>query len=126
MNTENSTKKDLQRSELAKKTIQKRKLNTSFQKKYNNQSHKKHKKKTLQKNTKQKKHKHNTIPELKDNDIRIIPLGGVEQVGQNMNIIETKDDIFIIDIGIQFSSEEETPGVDYLIPNIKYLLKPIV
>lgn len=63
-----------------------------------------------------------TMPELAPGDIRVIPLGGVEQVGQNMNIIETNDDIFIVDIGIQFSSETETPGVDYIIPNIKYLL----
>ncbi len=63
------------------------------------------------------------IPDLQPGDIRIIPLGGVEQIGQNMTILETEDDIFIIDIGIQFSSEEETPGVDYIIPNIKYLLE---
>lgn len=68
-------------------------------------------------------HKKTTMPDLDPQDIRIIPLGGVEQVGQNMNIIETIDDIFIIDIGIQFSSELETPGVDYIIPNIKYLLE---
>jgi len=61
------------------------------------------------------------IPSLSSEDIRVIPIGGVEQVGQNMTILETKDDIFIIDIGIQFSSETETPGVDYIIPNIAYL-----
>jgi len=70
-----------------------------------------------------KTHVKPTMPEIKENDIRVIPLGGVEQIGQNMNIIETKDDIFIVDIGIQFSSETETPGVDYIIPNIKYLLE---
>lgn len=63
------------------------------------------------------------IPDIKDGDIRVIPIGGVEQIGQNMNILETKDDIFVIDIGIQFSSELETPGVDYIIPNIKYLVE---
>lgn len=68
-------------------------------------------------------HKKQNIPEIAAGDIRVIPLGGVEQVGQNMNIIETNDDIFVIDIGIQFSSETETPGVDYIIPNIKYLLE---
>ena len=64
-----------------------------------------------------------SMPELAPGDIRVIPIGGVEQVGQNMNIVETQDDIFIIDIGIQFSDEIETPGVDYIIPNIKYLLE---
>lgn len=67
-------------------------------------------------------HKRNPIPELKGDDVRVIPIGGVEQIGQNMTIVETKDDIFIVDIGIQFSSEVETPGVDYIIPNFKYLL----
>ena len=87
----------------------------NFRKKYNNQSHRKH--------TERKQHKHVPIPEIQGDDIRVIPLGGVEQVGQNMNIVETKDDIFVIDIGIQFSSEEETPGVDYIIPNTKYLME---
>ncbi len=73
---------------------------------------------TRQQNT----HTKQPIPPLAEGDIRVIPIGGVEQVGQNMNIIETKDDIFIIDIGIQFSSEIETPGVDYIIPNINYLM----
>lgn len=69
------------------------------------------------------KHKKQIIPEITGNDIRVIPIGGVEQVGQNMNIVETKDDIFVVDIGIQFSSEIETPGVDYIIPNTKYLVE---
>jgi len=69
-----------------------------------------------------KTHVKSVVPELKDGDVRVIPLGGVEQIGQNMNIVETKDDIFIVDIGIQFSNED-TPGVDYIIPNINYLLE---
>lgn len=68
-------------------------------------------------------HKKQVVPEITGNDVRVIPIGGVEQVGQNMNIIETKDDIFVVDIGIQFSSEVETPGVDYIIPNTKYLVE---
>ncbi|MCA9351241.1 ribonuclease J [Patescibacteria group bacterium] len=64
-----------------------------------------------------------TLPEVAPGNVRVIPLGGVEQIGQNMNIIETNDDIFVVDIGIQFSSELETPGVDYIIPNIKYLVE---
>lgn len=60
------------------------------------------------------------IPPLKPNDIRIIPLGGVEQVGQNMTAIEYKGDIIIIDAGVQFSSDD-TPGIDCIIPNTAYL-----
>jgi len=61
------------------------------------------------------------MPELKEGFIRIIPLGGVDCIGQNMTVLETKEDIFIIDAGFQFVSESDTPGVDYIIPNIKYV-----
>ncbi|MDZ7798726.1 MAG: ribonuclease J [Patescibacteria group bacterium] len=52
--------------------------------------------------------------------LRIIPLGGQEEVGRNMNVFEYNQDIVIIDMGMQFP-EEEMPGIDYIIPNIKYL-----
>lgn len=63
------------------------------------------------------------IPEILDEDtVRIIPISGVEQIGRNMNIIETKDDIIVVDAGFQFVSEESgTPGVDYILPNTQYL-----
>ncbi|MFA6534204.1 MAG: ribonuclease J [Patescibacteria group bacterium] len=54
------------------------------------------------------------------NKLRIIPLGGMEEVGRNMTIFEYGDDILILDMGIQFP-EDDTPGVDYIIPNIDYL-----
>ncbi len=56
----------------------------------------------------------------KDGDIRIIPLGGVEEIGKNMTVIEIGEDIIVIDAGMQFKTEE-TPGVDYIIPNTTYL-----
>ena len=46
-------------------------------------------------------------------NLRIIPLGGVEEIGKNMMLIEYKDDIIVIDAGVQFS-DSETPGVDYI------------
>ncbi len=54
------------------------------------------------------------------NNIRIIPLGGVEEVGKNMTAIEIGNDIIIVDAGFQFK-DETTPGIDYIIPNTKYL-----
>ncbi|KND48162.1 MAG: ribonuclease J [Parcubacteria bacterium C7867-006] len=59
------------------------------------------------------------IPPIGDN-IRIIPLGGVEEIGRNMTMIEYKNDIIVIDIGFQFK-DEDTPGIDYILPNTKYL-----
>lgn len=63
------------------------------------------------------------IPEITDEDtVRIIPVSGVEEIGRNMNIIETKDDIIVIDAGFQFVSEESNaPGINYILPNTQYL-----
>lgn len=54
--------------------------------------------------------------------IRIIPLGGVEEIGKNMTVVEYKDSIIVVDMGLQFS-DEETPGVDYIVPDVSYLEK---
>ena len=62
----------------------------------------------------------NKVPPLEEGKIRIIPLGGVEEIGKNMTAIEIGDDIIVIDAGMHFASEE-TPGVDYIIPNTTYL-----
>lgn len=55
------------------------------------------------------------------NVVRVVPLGGVEEVGRNMFCLDTNGDIFVFDVGFQFTSEDETPGVDYVLPNTKYL-----
>ncbi|MFA7209413.1 MAG: ribonuclease J [Parcubacteria group bacterium] len=55
----------------------------------------------------------------KDN-LRIIPLGGQEEVGRNMTLFEYDGDIVILDMGMMFP-EEDMPGIDYIIPNISYL-----
>lgn len=52
--------------------------------------------------------------------LRVIPIGGCEEVGRNMTVFEYNGDIVIIDMGIQFP-EEDMPGIDYIIPNIDYL-----
>lgn len=52
--------------------------------------------------------------------IRFIPLGGLGEVGRNMAYLEYKDEILVIDMGLQFP-EEETPGIDFIIPNITSL-----
>jgi len=60
------------------------------------------------------------IPPPEKGVVRIIPLGGVEEIGKNMTAIEIGDDIVVIDAGMHFSNEL-TPGVDYVIPNTTYL-----
>ncbi|MCF7865659.1 MAG: ribonuclease J [Candidatus Pacebacteria bacterium] len=60
------------------------------------------------------------LPLVAPGNIRIIPLGGVEKIGMNMTAIEIGEDIIVIDAGFAFT-EESTPGIDYILPNTKYL-----
>lgn len=55
--------------------------------------------------------------------VRVVPLGGAEEVGRNMTAVEANGDIFVLDAGFQFVSEDGGPGVDYLLPNTKFLEK---
>jgi len=52
--------------------------------------------------------------------LKIIALGGLEEVGRNCMIFEYDQDIIIVDMGLQFP-EEDMPGIDYIIPNVAYL-----
>ena len=54
--------------------------------------------------------------------LRIVPLGGLGEIGKNMMALEYERDIIVIDAGLMFPNEE-TPGVDLLIPDITYLLQ---
>lgn len=54
------------------------------------------------------------------NTLKIIPLGGLEEIGRNSTIFEFGEDIIVVDLGIQFP-EEDMHGIDFIIPNIKYL-----
>jgi ribonuclease J len=65
-------------------------------------------------NLKQNKNKKDQKP------LKIIAVGGMEEVGRNMTLLEYEDEIVVIDAGLQFP-EEDMPGIDYIIPNPEYL-----
>ncbi|MBR2334949.1 MAG: RNase J family beta-CASP ribonuclease [Clostridia bacterium] len=52
--------------------------------------------------------------------VRIIPLGGLHEIGKNMTAIECGDDIIVVDCGLAFP-DDEMPGVDLVIPDVTYL-----
>jgi len=58
----------------------------------------------------------------KKEPLKIIPLGGLEEVGKNMTVFEYQKKILIVDMGLQFP-DSDMPGIDYIVPNTAYLRK---
>ena len=58
------------------------------------------------------------------NILKIISLGGYEEIGKNCTALEYNSDLIVIDMGIQFPTDE-MPGIDYVIPDINYLKQNI-
>ena len=63
------------------------------------------------------------LPSLRDGYTRFMPIGGNNETGaKNMNMVQYKDDIIIIDCGVQFT-DASLPGVNYSIPDVSFLTK---
>ncbi len=54
--------------------------------------------------------------------VRIIPLGGINEIGKNITAIEYKEDIVVIDCGLKFP-DDDMFGIDIVIPDVSYLIK---
>lgn len=74
----------------------------------------------LRRNVNARREGSGAVPSIPRDTLRVIPLGGQEEVGRNMTVFEYGNDIVIIDMGMQFP-EEDMPGIDYIVPNVDYL-----
>ena len=59
-------------------------------------------------------------PSLRPDVLRIIPLGGIGEIGRNMTVFEINSQILVLDCGVLFP-EETQPGVDLILPDLNYL-----
>ena len=95
-------------NENAKNTFQREVKNNNYRQWSNNQTYNKNQK------PKQK--------EVKNTPMRIIPLGGLGEIGKNITLYEYEGDMFLVDCGMSFP-DEDTPGVDIVIPDFTYVLE---
>jgi ribonuclease J len=61
------------------------------------------------------------MPNRKDR-LRVIPLGGLDEIGKNMTVFEYGDDMILVDAGIMFP-DVEMPGIDLVLPDYSYVLQ---
>ncbi len=98
-----------------------------------NNSNKKYTKKTSAQNQKTQTKKtsnskkevsknHNKIQKAPKNPIKIIPLGGLGEIGKNITLYEYDGDMFLVDCGMAFP-DEDMPGIDIVIPDFTYILE---
>ena len=135
MTDENNALKEKEQVKKAKsvsKTTEKRKNTTrknTTKKNYNKNDERDLKEVKIEEKTENKKEtKTRSTRRTKKQDIfkksklKIIPLGGLHEIGKNITVFEYEDEIIIVDCGISFP-EDDMLGVDLVIPDVTYLVK---
>ncbi len=101
------------------------KKNDNKKKEYRNTKSSVSKKKTASKNTVPKKNvkkNYNGANRQKQTlPVRVVPLGGLDEIGKNITLYQYGDDMFLVDCGMSFP-DEETPGIDIVIPDFTFVL----
>ncbi|TLM78910.1 MAG: ribonuclease J, partial [Actinobacteria bacterium] len=54
--------------------------------------------------------------------LRVIPLGGLDEIGKNMTVVEYGDDMVVIDAGLMFPDDDH-PGIDLILPDYSYIVQ---
>ena len=127
----NNTNNKKQNESAAKRAVQNlvsggNKPNTKQSSKQNVAKNSKHNAKPAQKKTTSNKpsvsKKRGTAPKLPAKPVKIIPLGGLGEVGKNITLYEYDGDMILVDCGMTFP-DEDTPGIDSVIPDFSYILE---
>lgn len=100
--------------------ILKKTRRSTAQKSSTEQAKKNVKKTTLKAPTGAVKKTKQQVKEMRKTPVRIIPLGGLNEIGKNMTVFECSNDMFILDCGLAFP-DADMPGVDIVIPDFTYV-----
>ena len=104
----------------ADKEVKKQDKTKQIKRKYNTNQNKLANNYTQKRNATPKSRK--TAPKASKQPIRIIPLGGMLEIGKNITLYEYDGDMFLVDCGMAFP-DEEMPGIDIVIPDFTYVLE---
>ncbi|MEG0376953.1 MAG: ribonuclease J, partial [Eubacterium sp.] len=73
-------------------------------------------------NRQTRKPKKRNYPQKQRDKLKVIPIGGLGEIGKNMTVFEYKDEIIIVDCGLKFP-DDEMYGIDIVLPDFSYLIE---
>ena len=120
--TENTRKRAPRKSTKKESSVSSSKITTKKETKGENNLDKKTLKETIEKNVVETKRRNLPKFEFKRENLKIIPLGGLDEIGKNITVFEYGNEIVLVDCGLEFP-EDDMLGVDLVIPDVTYLEK---
>ena len=125
-NVKRSNKEEIKKTSVKKSKTKATEVgNKGTQNKENRTNRKPYQKRNVNKASKQEKNETKIKEEIfKKSKLKIIPLGGIQEIGKNITVFEYEDEIIVVDCGLSFP-EDDMLGVDLVIPDIAYLEKNV-